>query len=124
MTATLPGGEVKTLLQIGDWDFAWQDVYYFKDFVSLPKGTRLDAEIHWDNSADNPHNPCSPPVRVTWGEESKDEMGSISLLTVAHEESDFATLREDVNQHQRGIVRSRMISDPALAKRIKEMFAE
>jgi hypothetical protein len=124
MTATLPEGEVKTLLFINDWDFAWQDVYYFKDFVALPKGTRLDAEIHWDNSADNPHNPSSPPVRVTWGEESKDEMGSITLLGVAHEESELPTLKRDVNLHQREIVRSRMVSDPALAKRIKEMFGE
>ena len=73
MTATLPGGEVKTLLLIKDWDFAWQDRYYFKDLVPLPAGTRLDAEIHWDNSAENPHNPSNPPIPVSWGEESKDE---------------------------------------------------
>ncbi len=124
MTATLPDGETKTLLYIKDWDFAWQDAYFFQDFASLPKGTRLDAEIHWDNSADNPHNPSSPPVRVTWGEESKDEMGSISLLAVAHEESELGTLRTEVNQRQRQIARSRMISDPAFAKRVKEMFGE
>jgi hypothetical protein len=124
MTATLPTGETKTLLFIKDWDFAWQDAYYFKDFVSLPKGTRLDAEIHWDNSADNPHNPSSPPVRVIWGEESKDEMGSISLLAVAHDESELGTLKNDVGQRQREIARSRMISDPAFAKRVREMFAE
>src|SRR5262249_47449150 len=57
MTATFPNGDVKTLLLINDWDFAWQDRYYFKDLVALPAGTRLDAEIHWDNSAANPHNP-------------------------------------------------------------------
>jgi mono/diheme cytochrome c family protein len=124
MTATLPDGDVKTLLFINDWDFAWQDVYYFKDFVALPKGTRLDAEIHWDNSVENPHNPSSPPIRVTWGEESKDEMGSISLLGVAHDEAELPTLKRDVNLHQREIVRSRLASDPALGKRIKEMLGE
>jgi hypothetical protein len=124
MTATLPGGEVKTLLLIDDWDFAWQDVYYFKDFVTLPKGTRLDAEIHWDNSADNPHNPSSPPIRVTWGEESKDEMGSVTLLAVAQDESELATLRKDVEQHRKEIVRTRMMSDPTLAQRVREMLAE
>ena len=30
MTATLPDGEVKTLLWIKDWDFAWQDKYFFQ----------------------------------------------------------------------------------------------
>ena len=37
MTATLPDGNTKTLLSIGDWDFAWQDQYQFKNFVFFPK---------------------------------------------------------------------------------------
>ena len=44
LTATLPDGAAKTLLWIKDWDFSWQERYRFKDFVSLPKGTRLDAD--------------------------------------------------------------------------------
>ena len=76
MTATLPDGDTRSLLWIKDWDFAWQDRYFFKELVPLPKGTRLDVEIHWDNSAENPRNPSSPPSRVTWGEESKDEMAA------------------------------------------------
>src|SRR6185369_2054194 len=108
LTATLPGGDVKTLLLIKDWDFAWQDRYYFQQLAPLPSGTRLDVEIHWDNSADNLRNPSSPPVRVTWGEESKDEMGSISLIAVAHEESDHPALRANIAQHNREFVRERI----------------
>jgi hypothetical protein len=124
MTATLPDGEVKTLLFIKDWDFAWQDRYFFKDFVAFPKGTRLDSEIHWDNSADNPHNPSSPPVHVEWGEESKDEMGSISLIAVAHEQSDSAKLREDVSQRARMMAGAKMLLDPALARKVKSLLAD
>jgi len=124
MTATLPGGEVKTLLQIKDWDFAWQDRYFFQQLVALPKGTRLDAEIHWDNSADNPRNPSTPPVRVTWGEESKDEMGSISLIAVPHEQSDHATLKGDLDRRRRELAIARMKADPALADRVKQLLAE
>jgi hypothetical protein len=124
MTATLPSGDVKTLLFIKDWDFAWQDRYYFKDLVALPKGTRLDVEIHWDNSAENPRNPSNPPVRVTWGEESKDEMGSISLIAVPHEEKDLATLQQDLNRRRNELVRARLQSDPALAKKIRELLSE
>ena len=51
---------VKTLLLINDLDFAWEDRYFFKELVAFPKGTRLDTEIHWDNSAKNSRN---PPVR-------------------------------------------------------------
>ena len=79
LTATLPDGEVKTLLRIDDWDFSWQERYRFAEFVSLPKGTRLDAEVSYDNTVANKRNPSRPPVRVTWGEESTDEMGSIGL---------------------------------------------
>ena len=96
MTATLPSGEVKTLLLIKDWDFAWQDRYFFKDFVPLPKGTKLEAEIHWDNSAGNPHNPSTPPIHVEWGEESKDEMGSISLIAVPHKQLELGILNGDL----------------------------
>src|SRR5262245_40199950 len=112
MTATLPGGEAKTLLSIKDWDFAWQDRYFFTQLVPLPTGTRLDVEIHWHNSAENPHNPSTPPVRVTWGEESRDEMGSISLIAVPHEESDLAALRGDITRRSRELVRERMQADP------------
>ncbi|HLX68641.1 MAG TPA: hypothetical protein VKV04_03345 [Verrucomicrobiae bacterium] len=122
MTATLPGGETKTLLLIKDWDFAWQDRYFFKDPVPLPAGTKLDAEIHWDNSANNPHNPSTPPVRVTWGEESKDEMGSISLIAVAHDESQLSTLREDIRKHEKQVVRDGLRADPTLQAKINKLL--
>jgi hypothetical protein len=124
MTATLPGGDVKTLLWIKDWDFAWQDRYYFKELVPLPKGTKLDVEIHWDNSADNPRNPSSPPVRVEWGEESKDEMGSISLIAVAHDESEAKTLRGEVAQRNRDYSRAKLREDPKLAAKVARILAE
>jgi hypothetical protein len=112
------------LLWIKDWDFAWQDKYYFKQFVALPIGTRLDAEIHWDNSADNPHNPSSPPIHVAWGEESKDEMGSISLIAVAHEESQRPVLQKDIAQRNRQIAMDRLKADPELAAKVKRLLGE
>ena len=124
MTATFPDGSVKTLLSITDWDFAWQDRYFFKDLVALPEGTKLDTEIHWDNSAANLRNPSTPPVRVTWGEESKDEMGSVSLIAVAHEEKDRAALQMDLGQHQNKIVQAGLKADPTLGPKIKQLLAE
>lgn len=124
MTATLPDGQVKTLLLIKDWDFAWQDRYYFKDFVPLPKGTTLSAEIHWDNSADNPHNPSNPPIHVEWGEESKDEMGSISLIAVPHVESELRTLNGDMATRSRKLARDQMEANPELAKKVMRILAD
>ena len=110
MTATLPNGDVKTLLLIKDWDFAWQDRYFFKDLVPLPRGTRLDVEIHWDNSATNPRNPSVPPIHVSWGEESRDEMGSISLIAVPHVEADLATLNRDGEIRAKRVAHERMMA--------------
>ena len=124
MTATLPDGQVKTLLLIGDWDFAWQDRYYFQDFVALPKGTRLDTEIHWDNSAENPRNPSNPPVRVTWGEQSKDEMGSVTLIAVPHDEADLRPLQTEMRARQTTAARERMALDPAFGAKLQKLLAQ
>ncbi len=88
LKATFPDGKVLALLTIDDWDLDWQDQYQFKELLSLPAGTRLDARLLYDNSADNPENPHSPPKRIQWGRESNDEMGSLTLQVVAKQNSD------------------------------------
>lgn len=82
VTATLPGGEEQPLFWINDWDFNWQDAYEYAQPVRLPKGTKLTLTGIHDNSADNPHNPSSPPARVRWGEQTLNEM-SIAFLNLA-----------------------------------------
>jgi len=93
MTAVLPDGSTRGLLWIEDWDFNWQDSYFFKDRLFLPRGTRLDVEIAYDNSAGNPNNPNSPPARVAWGRQSSDEMGSMILLVATATPEEQQTLR-------------------------------
>jgi hypothetical protein len=77
--ATLPDGATRSLLSITDWDFNWQDGYIFKEPFTLPKGTRIDVAITYDNSAENPRNPISPPRRALFGEQSFDEMGAVTF---------------------------------------------
>jgi hypothetical protein len=101
VTATLPDGKTKTLLRIPEWDFGWQEQYRFQDFIDLPKGTKLHARITYDNSAENPRNPTNPPRRVKWGQQSTDEMGSITLQVVAAKEAEFPQLREAYGNHIR-----------------------
>jgi len=103
LTATFPDGAEKTLLWINDWDFTWQETYQFREYVALPKGTRLDVSISYDNSAGNPHNPSDPPKRVQWGEQSTDEMGGISLQVVAEREEELPALRLGYVQHLREV---------------------
>jgi len=81
--ATLPDGSKVPLIRIAEWDFNWQGQYLYKEPVRLPKGTRIDVRITYDNSAENPNNPYDPPRVVRWGEESNDEMGSIIFNGIA-----------------------------------------
>ena len=75
--ATLPDGSTKSLIDIPDWDFRWQQVYRFVEPVKLPKGTTIAMQYLYDNSADNPRNVTQPPQHVVWGQRSADEMGDL-----------------------------------------------
>jgi hypothetical protein len=124
MTATFPDGAVKTLLDIQDWDFAWQDRYFFEDTILLPKGTKLDSEVSWDNSEENPKNPSRPAIQVRWGEQTKDEMGAVTLQVYPAAESDLVTLQQQYRDHVRGIARERILQDPSLLTRIRELVGD
>ena len=95
-TATLPDGSTRSLLRIKDWDFNWQDGYVFKQPFTLPKGTRIDATITYDNSAENPRNPISPPRRAVFGEQSFDEMGAVLLDFEVMNKADKAAFEEAI----------------------------
>jgi mono/diheme cytochrome c family protein len=75
--ATLPAGKQLPLIWIKDWDFNWQGQYQYKQTVRLPRGTKVKVEFAYDNSAENPAQPSNPPQRVTWGEQTTDEMALV-----------------------------------------------
>lgn len=79
--ARLPDGSVTHMIWIKNWDFNWQGNYRYSQPVKLPKGTRVELEYTYDNSAANPRNPSNPPVRVHFGEQTTDEMG-LAFLSV------------------------------------------
>jgi len=122
LTATLPDGQVKTLLDIKDWDFAWQDRYFFDQFVALPKGTKLDGDVSWDNSEQNSRNPSHPPINVRWGEQSFDEMGAVGMQYVARDEADVPALRKAFQQHTRQMAGARLMQDPEFRTWFMERF--
>ena len=99
MTATLPDGTQHNLLKVTDWDFAWQEQYLYKQRIPLPKGTRLETEVVWDNSADNPRNPAKTHVPIHWGIASADEMGSVTVCVVPQKSEDIEVLRTALADH-------------------------
>jgi len=75
--AILPDGEKKWLVWIRNWDIDRQSVYRYKEPLFLPKGSVLHMKYTYDNSANNVHNPNSPPIRVQAGNRSVDEMSHL-----------------------------------------------
>jgi hypothetical protein len=71
--ATYPSGQTETLLRVAKYDFNWQINYYLAEPKLLPKGTILECFGHYDNSANNPHNP-DPSAEVRYGEQTWEEM--------------------------------------------------
>jgi hypothetical protein len=118
MMATLPDGEKMTLMRIDDWDLDWQDRYQFAKPLSLPAGTTLYAEIIYDNSADNPENPYSPPQRIKWGRESNDEMGSVTVQVIAKDETDRPELQRAVSKSLTDAVRKNL--PDSIANRLRD----
>ena len=89
VTATAPGQSSETLIDVAEWNYNWQDEYYYERPFSLPAGTVLKVEAVYDNSANNPSNPSSPPQRVTWGDETTDEMLFCFFLITANKTEDL-----------------------------------
>ncbi|MBL8813022.1 MAG: redoxin domain-containing protein [Planctomycetaceae bacterium] len=112
VTARRPGGEPEVLVDIPAWNYNWQDEYYYERPFSLPSGTVLKVESVFDNSAENPSNPSSPPKRVTWGDETTDEMLFCFFLLTADRTEDlihtiFDNLGHDLKQPRREVGESR-----------------
>lgn len=68
-----PDGRKETLLDIPKYDFNWQLEYKLKEPKFVPKGSHIIGTAWYDNSEHNPANP-DPSQRVTWGEQTSDEM--------------------------------------------------
>lgn len=108
VTATLPDESSKTLVDIQNWNYNWQDEYYYEQPFTLPAGTQLRLDAVFDNSAENPSNPNSPPQRVTWGEETDDEMLYCFFLISSQKTEDlihviFDNLQHDAKQPRKDV---------------------
>ncbi len=71
--ALYPGGASEVLLNVPQYDFAWQSGYRLAQPKRLPAGTTIRVSGAFDNSAQNPYNP-DPRSVVRFGEQTNDEM--------------------------------------------------
>ncbi|MBM3770135.1 MAG: tetratricopeptide repeat protein [Acidimicrobiia bacterium] len=96
--ARLPDDVERTLLDIPEWSFDWQDQYRYTAPIVLPAGTELRSVYHFDNSVANRRNPDHPPRRVRWGQSSSDEMGDVWFQVITRDATARAVLTEDVKR--------------------------
>jgi hypothetical protein len=70
---TYPDGREEVVLSVPQYDFNWQTYYQFAKPLAVPKGSKLLAIAHYDNSANNKANP-DPTLEVRWGDQTWEEM--------------------------------------------------
>ena len=80
-----PDGRTEVVLSVPKYDFNWQTYYEFTTPLAVPKGSRLEATAHYDNSINNPSNP-DPKVTVRWGEQTWQEMQYSGITYIVDEE--------------------------------------
>jgi len=86
--AMTPQGDTAKLIRINEWDFNWQGSYSFKQPVVLPAGSVIHAYAKYNNTSNNIHNPNNPPIGVTWGENTSDEMYYLPFSWVSYQAGD------------------------------------
>ena len=85
-TATYPDGHTEVLLDVPRYDQHWQVTYKLKQPKLLPKGTRIDVEMVYDNSADRAAKRAfNPNLAIRNGPRTQDEMmlGFVSFAELA-----------------------------------------
>jgi hypothetical protein len=75
--AITPEGEVIPFVNIPEWDFNWQETYHFKTALFVPKGSVIYAEATYDNTDKNPQNYFSPPIDISYGWRTVNEMMNV-----------------------------------------------
>lgn len=68
------GSDTIRLIDVPDWNFAWQGFYTPQKLIKIPSGSAIKAISTYDNTSNNPFNPSSPPQLVNAGESTYDEM--------------------------------------------------
>lgn len=81
-------GDTIKLIKIDDWDFHWQGNYDFQKPIKIPAGTTLHSYATYDNTANNPDNPSSPPQDVSQGESTTDEMMLVYFAYTGYQQGD------------------------------------
>jgi hypothetical protein len=83
-----PTNDTIKFIDIPKWDFHWQRTYSFIKPIIVQPNDKLWGEALYDNTTANPYNPNNPPLAVTKGEGTADEMMLIYFWYAAYKPGD------------------------------------
>lgn len=89
--AIKPSGDTIRLIRINNWDFRWQYFYQPPTLLKIPRGSVIYVHGVYDNTAENPNNPFSPPREIGEREGSMrttDEMFQLIITYVPYQKGD------------------------------------
>ncbi|MCB0516652.1 MAG: T9SS type A sorting domain-containing protein [Chitinophagales bacterium] len=86
--AVTPQNDTLNIIRINEWDFNWQGTYFFEKMIKIPAGSTIHGLATYDNTTNNPDNPNNPPVFVTWGEKTSDEMYYLAFNWLPYQAGD------------------------------------
>ena len=95
--ATYPDGRTELLLDVPRYDQTWQVTYKLREPKLLPKGTRIDVEMLFDNSAERgAKRQFNPNIGIQFGPRTQDEM-MLGFLSYAERDTEITTSGQQQN---------------------------
>lgn len=107
-----PTSDTIPLINIPDWDFHWQGMYFFQKILKIPSGSTAKSEAVFDNTSNNPDNPSNPPQLVTAGEATTDEMMVTFAAYTPYQTGDENIILDSAIVARVGNMYSNIISTP------------
>jgi hypothetical protein len=92
-----PDGAKETILDVPNYDYNWQWLYYPTEPIAAPAGSRMEVTAVWDNSPENPSNP-DPTREIIYRGDTFNEMfvGFMEVSEKHHVYQTPAPIRERI----------------------------
>lgn len=89
-------GDTTRYVHIPSWNFHWQGNYWFRQPILIHEGTTIYGQATYDNTSANGWNPNDPPVTVTSGEDTDEEMLVFGFAWMTYQPGDEAIVIDTV----------------------------
>ncbi len=110
-----PSGDSIPLIDIPHWDFHWQKYYTFQQIQKIPAGSVIKSEGFYDNTLNNHDNPNNPPITVSRGITTNDEMFLCYFIYADYQEGDEDIIMDST-------LLTTPVSNPLLAEKNWSLF--